>query len=187
MIPEASTDPYRLNEATWAGPVPGMGGSQSSIRLFVIHVMQGEDLGGCNSWFHNVAARVSAHFGVGRDGEADQWVQLNEVAWACGEYNEVSISIEHAGFSGQKLTSAQLKKTMAILVALHERHPNVPLQWTEDPNGTGVAPHGCLGVAGGNHPRCPGLPIERQVNKALHKLERGSRVTRMRSVRKVPA
>jgi N-acetylmuramoyl-L-alanine amidase-like protein len=148
--------------------------------------MQGEELSGCNAWFHNVAARVSAHFGVGRDGTADQWVQLNEVAWACGDYNEVSVSIEHAGYSGQKLTAPQLAKSLEILKELHARYPEVPLVWNEDPNGTGVTPHGCLGVEGGNHPNCPGLAIERQYNKALHKMARGSRVVRNKSVRKVP-
>lgn len=169
---------------TWRGPVPGKGGVRGAVRLFVIHIMQGEDLGGCDSWFHNLAARVSAHFGVGRDGSADQWVELNEVAWACGEYNEVSVSIEHAGFSGQRLSAAQLAKSIAIIRSLHKKYPDVPLVWTSDPQGTGVIAHGSLGVAGGNHPSCPGKAVEKQYNKALHKLARTSKVVRMKSVRK---
>ena len=55
-----------------------------------------------------------------------------------------------------------------------------------DPGGTGVIAHGSLGVAGGNHPSCPGKAIERQYNKALHKLDRRPKVGFNKSYRKVP-
>lgn len=173
---------------TWRGPIDGhydgRGGAQ--VRLFVIHVMQGAKLSGCDAWFHNPEARVGAHYGVGRDGAADQWVLVTDAAWACGEYNGVSVSIEHAGFSGEKLTVPQLATSIRILKRLHELYPKVPLEWTSDPAGTGVIAHGDLGVSGGNHPLCPGEPIKRQYNKALHQLARAPRVVRMKSVRKVP-
>jgi hypothetical protein len=168
----------------WRGPVPGRydGRGGAGVRLFVIHVMQGAELDGCDSWFHNPESRVSAHYGVGRDGAADQWVLTTDAAWACGDYNGVSVSIEHAGFSGERLTKDQIATTMRILTRLHELFPAVPLEWTSDPKGTGVTGHGLLGVAGGNHPHCPGLPIERQINQALHKLQRRRRVVVKRSV-----
>lgn len=172
----------------WRGPVDGhydgRGGAQ--VRLFVIHVMQGAELSGCNSWFHDPEARVAAHYGVGRDGSADQWVDVTDAAWACGQYNGVSVSIEHAGFSGERLTAPQLAKSLTILKRLHELYPAVPLVWTSDPGGTGVIAHGSLGVAGGNHPSCPGKAIERQYNKALHKLDRRPKVGFNKSYRKVP-
>jgi hypothetical protein len=172
----------------WLGPIPGQyqGRGGAKVRLFVIHVMQGAELDGCDSWFHNPEARVGAHFGVGRDGAADQWVLTTSAAWACGYFNGVSVSIEHAGFSGQRLTAPQLATTMRILEHLHELYPSVPLEWTSDPAGTGVTAHGILGVAGGNHPDCPGAPIKKQVNKALHQLQRRPRVAVKRSVLRRP-
>lgn len=181
---EITTGGAEVPGVLWRGPVPGAGGTRGRVRLFVIHIMQGAELGGCDSWFHNLAARVSAHFGVGRDGAADQWVQLADVAWACGEYNEVSVSIEHAGFSGQRLTRAQLNRSLEIIQHLHKKYPDVPLVWTSNPAGTGVIAHGSLGVAGGNHPSCPGKAVERQYNRALHRLSRPRRFTVMRSYRR---
>lgn len=41
-------------------------------------------MGGTQSWFENKASKVSAHFGVGFDGQIWQWVMLSKSAWANG-------------------------------------------------------------------------------------------------------
>ena len=153
-------------KAEWRGPIPNVGGTMSTVRLFVVHIMSGT-LTGTDSWFHNKAAQVSAHFGVGKTGTVYQWVDTSETAWAEMAYNDVAISIEHEGQSGDSLTQAQLAASLALLDWLHSQYPAVPLLRTSDPNGTGVIGHGELGVAGGDHLLCPGQPVLTQFDVVL--------------------
>src|ERR1019366_9690268 len=81
----------------------------SRIRLFVIHVAQGYYQSGIDAWFRNPAASVSAHFSVSRAGVVHQHVPLSRVAWAEQDYNDAAVSIEHLGYSGQRLTKLQLR------------------------------------------------------------------------------
>lgn len=139
----------------------------SNVRLFVIHVAQGSSQSGIDAWFRNPAAKVSAHFSVSRLGVVHQHVPLSVVAWAEMDYNDVAISIEHLGYSGQSLTKVQLKASLALLDWLHGEFPRVPLRRTARPDGYGVIGHGELGIRGGDHPSCPGTAILDQVGKAL--------------------
>jgi N-acetyl-anhydromuramyl-L-alanine amidase AmpD len=146
-----------------------MGGTlvSSQVRLFVVHVAQGSSQSGIDSWFKNPDAKVSAHFSVSRLGVVHQHVGLHTVAWAEENYNDVAISIEHLGYSGNKLTRLQLRASLALLTWLHEQFPQVPLRRTGNPSAHGIIGHGELGVTGGNHPDCPGWPILAQFNVAL--------------------
>jgi hypothetical protein len=159
----------RYPGATWRGPVPNVGGAMSGYRLFVVHVQQGTEAG-TDAWFHNPAAQVSAHFGNPKSGSPDQWVDTGQVAWAEANYNSVSVSVENEGKSGESLTVSQLENAARILAWSHTTH-GIKLQVTDDPNGEGVIGHGLLGVAGGNHPDCPGQSILNQrqaiVNRAI--------------------
>ncbi len=150
----------RYPGAQYRGPVPNVGGPQTEHRLFVIHIMEGS-LSGTDAWIHDPVAKVSANFGNGKSDLLYQWVDTSTVAWAQAEYNGVSISVEHEGNTGDSLTASQLEKTAQILAWAHTTH-GIPLQVTNDPNGSGVIGHGLLGVAGGNHPDCPGQPILNQ-------------------------
>lgn len=145
-------------KAQWHGPVPNQGGPMGTVRLIVLHVMQGT-LTGTDGWFHDPVAQVSAHFGVGKDGTVLQWVDTSTVAWAEEQYNGEAISIEHEGDTGETLTTAQAKASLDLVAWLRTIYPTIPLQMTDDPNGTGLIGHGELGMAGGNHPDCPGQPI----------------------------
>jgi hypothetical protein len=129
----------------------------AGYRLFVLHIQQGSEAG-TDAWFHNPAAQVSAHFGNPKTGAPDQWVDTGQVAWAEANYNAVSVSVENEGKSGESLTSSQLENAARILAWCHTTH-GIKLQVTDDPNGEGVIGHGLLGVAGGDHPDCPGAPI----------------------------
>lgn len=141
----------RYPGAIWRGPVPNVGGLMQDYRMGVIHIMQGT-LAGTDEWFHDSAAQVSAHFGVGEDGTVYQWVDTVSQAWAEADYNGVAISIEHEGFSGQPLTAAQASADVPLMRWLRDTH-GLPLDRSH------WFGHGELGVAGGNHPDCPGQPI----------------------------
>jgi N-acetyl-anhydromuramyl-L-alanine amidase AmpD len=121
---------------------------------------------GTDSWFHNPDSRVSTHFGVGKDGTVLQWVDTAEVARAQRAYNEVGISIEHEGKSGDSLTDAQVAADRALLAWISANH-GVPLVRNQDRNGHGVIGHGELGVAGGENLDCPGQPILDQIPSLL--------------------
>jgi N-acetyl-anhydromuramyl-L-alanine amidase AmpD len=138
-----------------------------AVRLFVVHVAQGRWQSGLDAWFANPAAQVSAHFSVGRSGVVHQHVGLRRVAWHVAAYNDVAIGIEHLGYSGQKMTSLQANASHRLVKWLHTQFPQVPLHRTANPDGYGVIGHGELGVAGGDHPDCPGAPILDQWNVML--------------------
>jgi hypothetical protein len=129
----------------------------TSHRLFVLHIQEGTE-SGTDAWVHNPASQVSAHFGNPKTGALDQWVDTADRAWAEASYNSVGISVENEGHSGDSLTSSQVENVAQLLAWAHTTH-GTKLQVTNDPNGEGVIGHGELGVAGGNHPDCPGAPI----------------------------
>jgi hypothetical protein len=151
-----------------------MGAALVNPRLIVVHVAQSPDLSGVDAWFHNPAAEVSAHFGIDKDGSIDQWVPLDRQAWAEMNYNDCAWSIEHVGYSGQKLTAKQLEASVELIKWLADLIDDerglakgTASKRTNVQSGVGVIGHGELGVAGGNHPNCPGTPILDQFNVAL--------------------
>jgi len=160
LYPRAKLVPASL--ANVNGPL-----KSADVRLFVLHVAQGNNQSGIDAWFRDPAAKVSAHFSISRLGVVHQHVGLHTTAWAEADYNDVAISIEHLGYSGRKLWRRQLAASMELLAWLHEQFPHVPLKRTGNPAGRGVIGHGELGVAGGDHPDCPGWPILAQFNVAL--------------------
>lgn len=168
MTSEPLSAPYPRALFVSANPA-NMGGllDPAKVRLFVIHVAQGLYQSGIDAWFKDPAAQVSAHFSIARDGTVHQHVPLDRIAWAEANYNDVAISIEHLGYSGDKVTRRQLRSSLSLLSWLHARYPQVPLKRTANPIGRGVIGHGELGIAGGDHPDCPGWPILAQFNVAL--------------------
>ena len=139
----------------------------ADVRLIVVHVAQGSSQSGIDAWFADPKAQVSAHFSIVARGVVHQHVPLTVMAWAERDYNDVAISIEHLGYSGKKITRPQLRASMRLIEWLHVQFPQVPLRRTADPIGNGVIGHGELGVAGGDHPSCPGAPILDQFDRAL--------------------
>ena len=159
---------YPRAHPAWASP-DNVGGElvPGDVRFFVVHVAQSPDAPGVISWFRNPVAQVSAHFLVDRDGTVYQMVPLDRMAWAEMDFNNRAISIEHVGYTGQRLTKRQLRASLELLIWLHRQFPQVPLHRTANPNGAGVITHGELGVLGGDHPDCPGWPIQAQFNIGL--------------------
>jgi N-acetyl-anhydromuramyl-L-alanine amidase AmpD len=172
VYPGAKFVPITL--ANTGGPM-----QRNKVRLFVIHIAQGANQSGVDSWFNDPAAKVSAHFSISRTGVVHQYVKLDWVSWAEQDYNDVAISIEHCGFSGQTLTARQLAASTKLLTWLHGQFPHVPLVRTANPNGTGVIGHGELGIPGGDHPDCPGNPVLGQFDRALRLYPARPSVTRL--------
>jgi hypothetical protein len=139
--------------ADWQGETVNEGGSMGPIRMLVIHVEHGSI-----AWCKNPAAKVSAHFFNPKSGRLVQLVDTARVAWAEVDFNNVAISCEHEGNSGDSLTPSQIENTAQLLARIHQVH-GVPLAVLNDPAGSGVIGHGLLGMAGGGHFDCPGSPI----------------------------
>lgn len=141
-------------------------------RFLVIHVAQGNDQSGIDAWFHDPKARVSAHFSVAKNGLLEQYVDTSEEAYAEMAFNGVGISVEHAGYSGEHLTTAQLVTDARLFEWVHRVH-RVPLEWRRDAyHQGGIVGHGELGLAGGDHLSCPGTPILDDVRNLLNKMHR---------------
>lgn len=120
-------------EMTWIGspnfglPRGTSGRAGHAVIAIVDHIMSGT-LAGTDSWFQTPSSQASAHFGIGKNGEIHQYVDINNVAWANGGVarpswpllidgvnpNYYTVSIEHEGQSGEQLTEAQYQATLAL-------------------------------------------------------------------------
>ena len=121
-------------------------GGQKMIAV-VLHIAAG-NLEGVYQWFNNPASKVSAHFCVGKDGTIDQYVSVNDtayangLAWQNGEWqnalgkkvtptwqdiipqinpNRYTVSIEHEGFPQDTWTPAMHAANNRLLVWLAEQ------------------------------------------------------------------
>ncbi len=94
------------------------------VIAIVDHIMAGS-LIGTDSWFGTARSEASAHFGIGKNGEIHQYVELADVAWHAGKVrkpdwallkdtnpNYYTIGIEHEGQSGDVFTEAQYQATL---------------------------------------------------------------------------
>jgi N-acetyl-anhydromuramyl-L-alanine amidase AmpD len=88
-----------------------------TINRVVIHITDGgSKINGTVGWFKNPAAKVSAHYVIGQDGEVVQMVRHNDVAWHASSANGDSIGIEHvANTRGLKPTPAQYCASAALV------------------------------------------------------------------------
>jgi len=111
---------------TWIGSPNHSQPKGYKFIAIVDHIMSGTLLG-TDSWFLNPASQVSSHFGVGKNGEIHQYVELQYPAWANGIVNNpdwslysgvnpnyYTISIEHEGNSGEVFTEAQYQATLSL-------------------------------------------------------------------------
>jgi len=119
---------------TWIGCAPGnfRSGRPHGFQPIgiVLHVMEGT-LSGTDAWFNNPSAKVSAHYGVGVDGQIHQYVAEDDTACHAGivvnptaalvlarpnvNPNYYTIGIEHEG-QGQDSWTAQQSAASANLV-----------------------------------------------------------------------
>ena len=118
---------------------------RADIQRIVIHITDGCTTGHCRtdaeraraingtiSWFQDPAARVSAHYIVGQDGEVVQMVRHEDVAYHAHTANSNSIGIEHvadAGHRGHVRTAPsrlQLEASAALVTWLCDRFGITP-------------------------------------------------------------
>ena len=131
--------------------------------LIVLHDTEGgnvpksnRDLQSLAAWFDNPSAQASAHVGVDRDGNSARYVDDDMKAWACTNYNAVTLNIEQIGFATDdwksKSVDKQLEET-ARWVAWWSLKHNIPLKHITRPKlgSRGVTQHRALGAYGGGH------------------------------------
>lgn len=151
----------RMPGALWIGPTPNMHpGGMIDHHGLVLHIQQGTEQGS-EAWFKNPTSQASSHFLNPKAGGLRQLVDTTDRAWAEMAGNYHWVSVENEGLSGQSLTASQVENLAHLVVWLHQVH-GMPLQSTDDPNGSGLGWHGMGGAAWGGHYDCPGGPIKAQ-------------------------
>jgi N-acetyl-anhydromuramyl-L-alanine amidase AmpD len=97
-------------------------------EIIVIHVMEGT-LTGTDNWFGSSVSQVSAHYGIGQNGEVHQYIQEADTAYHAGRVsnpsfslykdgvnpNSYTIGIEHEG-NATSIWSEAMKKASATLI-----------------------------------------------------------------------
>lgn len=130
-------------EPVWLGSPNHYSGRKGyAVVAIVIHTMAGT-LAGCDSWFANPSSQVSAHYGVGLNGELHQYVALTDGAWANGvlepgaswptivgnsanpNYQTVSVETEDLGNPKQEVTDAQFEATAAACRLALQTYPDI--------------------------------------------------------------
>lgn len=120
-------------------PSPNFAGRTGKPELIVIHIMAGT-LAGTDSWFASPASQVSAHYGIGVNGEIHQYVQEKDKAWHAGRIlnpsfslykpginpNEYTIGIEHEGQDLSKNPLIQLQTSANLTKDICTRW-NIPI------------------------------------------------------------
>lgn len=100
----------------------------------VIHIMDGT-LAGTDAWFADSKSQVSAHFGIGKNGEVHQYVKEEDTAWHAGRIdnpdwkliksnvnpNLYTIGIEHEGKSDDVWTGAMKQASVTLIREVCER------------------------------------------------------------------
>lgn len=104
---------------------------QPTNKIFIHHAAT-TDFDGIGRTFKGTR-EVSAHYGVGRNGNVDQYVSEGSIAWHCGNwpYNQTSIGIENVNAGGASEGWPVAEDTFNTLVELvsgiARRHGLLPL------------------------------------------------------------
>jgi len=106
-------------------------------EAIVIHIMEGT-LAGTDAWFKNTASQVSAHYGIGKNGEIHQYVKESDAAWHAGRKsanapfhlvqerprvnpNKYTIGIEHEGRADDEWSSEMYAASAALITDICNR------------------------------------------------------------------
>lgn len=87
-----NTSVPRYPEATFYASPNWSGRGTCGIQGIVIHVTGPGSMAGMASWFKNPSSQVSAHFGIGKNGEVHQYVEVGDSAWHAGILNRPDMS-----------------------------------------------------------------------------------------------
>ncbi len=108
-------------------------------EAIVIHIAEGS-FSAIGNWFRNPVSQVSAHYGVGKNGEIDQYVAESEMAWHAGNVyrptwhllkagvnpNLYTIGIEHAGYANDSWTDAMYQASANLVRQISQKY-GIPL------------------------------------------------------------
>lgn len=102
------------------------------IDTIIIHHAATTDFNGIGATFRNPARNASAHYGVGSNGNVDQYVNEGDTAWHAGNWpvNQRSIGIENVNQTGAPdwLVAQSTFNTLIELVTdIAKRHNLLPL------------------------------------------------------------
>ena len=119
-------------EIKWVkSPNFSVGRGGMAPEAIVIHIMEGT-LAGTDAWFKNTASQVSAHYGIGKNGEIHQYVNESDAAWHAGRKssdapfhlvqerprvnpNKYTIGIEHEGRADDAWTNEMYAASAALI------------------------------------------------------------------------
>lgn len=103
-------------------------------EAIVVHVMEGT-LPGTDAWFQNAASQVSAHYGIGKNGDVHQYVGETDQAWHAGRVfkatwrgwragikpNKYTIGIEHEGTETSDWPDAMYEASADLIREIAQR------------------------------------------------------------------
>lgn len=110
-----------------------------SPTLIIVHVMGGTLLG-TDAWFNNPKSQVSAHYGIGLNGEIHGYVKEEDTAWHCGVIhnptfqglvhvngvdtnpNKYTVGIENEGTGTSEWTDKQYDVLSDLIVDICKRN-----------------------------------------------------------------
>jgi len=103
------------------------------INKIFIHHAATTDFDGIARTFQHVGRGASAHYGVGRNKNVDQYVPEGSIAWHCGNwpYNATSIGIENVNSSGGPEWNVADQTFDTLVELVHDiaaRHGMLPLK-----------------------------------------------------------
>ena len=140
-----------------------------AIIGIVDHIMDGT-LVGTDAWFQDPASQVSAHYGVGKDGQIHKYVAILDEAYHAGVVsnptaqmvldrpgvnpNLYTVGIEHEGMSGDELTDEQYRATLWLHGVLCRAMPSITVDEYH------VVRHSTINDQHGGCPG-PGFPLVR--------------------------
>ena len=126
---------------TWIGCAPGnfaQGRGPYKPLGICIHLMQGT-LIGTDNWFGSATAQVSAHYGIGKQGQIHQYVKEDDRAYHAGRMdpdpptlallaanpgvnpNDILIGIEHEGFVDEAWPDEMIEASARLIADIAQR------------------------------------------------------------------
>ena len=120
---------------TWIGSSnKAVGRAGHRPEVIVIHIMEGT-LAGTDSWFNAPESKVSAHYGVAKDGRVHQYVHEGDTAFHAGRVfgsswpllktgvnpNLYTIGIEHEGKEDSEWPDALYEASAELVAAIGSR------------------------------------------------------------------
>jgi N-acetylmuramoyl-L-alanine amidase len=109
-------------------------GNKYKPMAIVLHLMDGT-LAGTDAWFANPDAKVSAHYGIGKDGKIHQYVKEEDTAFHAGRVadsiwlpamlgvnpNVFTIGVEHEGRPEDKVSDAMVTASAQLVAEICKR------------------------------------------------------------------